>query len=234
MKTPYLSCIAYIIFMRNSYNMADSTTVIHDTIYVHSADALLISEQAHNYYSESFTTLLWLLTACAAFVGFIIPYILKVGQKQTFNNELAKVRDELHTQIRDELNTSIDELEESIKINSEIAQAGVFLLQATRNFRDGDYKTAFVDYLRSVHGYHYGEDYANASTALNGLDRAIDNLTIHEINTICRSNKIDFEKMLTSFGEDNSALFPTIIDILAKYNDKINNNQSHNNEDPED
>jgi hypothetical protein len=136
-------------------------------------DPLDVLNKVDAFYNSAWEKLIFFAGILVAMVGIIIPILFNWLQNRTLRihestikneleNDFAKKLKEVEKTLTESVETKMSEklkgIEFNIEIKNQIAQGGIFLLQGARNFRDGIFKQAVLDYCNSGTCYLHAND----------------------------------------------------------------------------
>lgn len=153
--------------------MSDTARIIHDTIYVHSSDAMQIAEQAHNFYSDAWDKLITFTVGLLGLVGVAAPVLLNYYQKRQLNLNKGE--------LRAEINKDLERVTEDVssKLNSEIknvdrrVNAAISSLNGLILLNDNQPARAFVHFIISIRYAVLCKEYANVNNMIKSAQIAL-------------------------------------------------------------
>lgn len=202
--------------------MIDSNTaqVIHDTIYVHSAEALEMMAKTHDFYDSAWDRLIQVIIWSFAIIGIAMPIAIQIYQRGRFSLMKKSLRRNIKKEFDIEIKTLSKKMKKKSKRMNARSMAGVFFLQGTNSFEKGDYERAYIDYYFAVCDFHFSKDYSNVRSSIICLEDTIRKLDKATIKSINDSKSFNVIKTFNKIKKDkNSHIYLDVEKFKSTYAD---------------
>ena len=186
--------------------------IVHDTVRINNTNTMDVLNKVDAFYNHSWNNLLTI----GAIIGVVIPLLYALYQRRLYilnkkelseeiNRELAEIKETAVKEVKNSLDSIINELETKINRKIQTVDARHFHLQGSQLLDKGDYKGAFRDYCYAASAYNDGEDYLNLQSVLS----------LMYLSCLPQMSKKDYNDLI---GNGTTEVDPLI--------EKINNNDS--------
>lgn len=200
--------------------MIDTAQVIHDTIYIHSAEALEMMAKTHSFYDSAWERLIQVIIWSFAIIGIAMPIAIQIYQRGRF----ALMKKSLKQSIKNEFNIEISNLSKKMKKKSKRmtarSMAGVFYLQANNSYDNKDFESAYESFYHALCYFYYSRDYSNLRGTLLSLGNTVKRLNKGAISNINNTKSIKLKKKLKKIENDTKAhSYDDVQKFTAIYNE---------------
>ena len=197
--------------------------VIHDTVFVNTADAINILDSTKSYYESSFNTLLWVIGAGFTLVGVIVPFIIQYYQRDRFNNLKKELYSDMELQFRAALKEEKRKLRKQFTKLTSRSMAGVFFLQATASYSEKNYLRAFEDYYSALKDFYVARDSINARSCITNMNELLVLLGKNKVTEIENIFDVNFSKKILELNKKYELdIYHEIYDFRRIYSEVMN------------
>lgn len=188
---------------------SDTAQVIHDTIYIHSADAIAIAQQSREFYDSAWTKLIWLISGSFAVIGVAIPLAIQYYQKKKFSSLKRGI-------LKDQ-----ERIYEKLEVFKHKAAGSIYFIQAKNSYDKRHYYNAFKDYLFALGHLVKGNDTGNSTLSFRALIYCLNELNKDEIDKVKKvwRNQI-YDTLKEIMNKENNLLASELHEFVELYYSK--------------
>jgi hypothetical protein len=204
--------------------MKDSLDTIVEVHRLVNSNEMDILTGVDSFYNSAWNKLVLFGTIVIGVVGVIIPFwfqrlqnkTLKLNEqelKNAFDQKLNEVKESLEKMMAEKFEVLTDDLNLRIEELAEYTRAQIFHLQAIDLFQDGDYKSAFGDFLIASDGYLNANVHNNLLDILGVIyNDCLEKISSDDINEVRITHKIDINDLIEKIErQDKHGSYTTMV-----------------------